>query len=351
MRTSEHRSWVAPTLLAAAGIASFLPAVAEAGGRRGRGLCATAPIEQHAAAPYLAVLSAFPAELAPLVAAAEIETTVAAGGRQYYLGRLDGVSVVLGLMGIGIVNATNTARDVLANFEVAGLVVSGVAGSHHRIGDVVLAADWVERDRKRVFHPNPALLALASSAQTALPAPLEKCTPVPPTSVDASIVCLPYDPAIIFGGRGVSGDDFGDALPCSPHGGEIFGCELPLPIRAGTTVGAVELAETRPDLEDMETAAAARAAARRGVPFIAVRAVSDGAGDPLGDRGFVAQFFDYYRLAARNAAVVTRAFVAELGALARDPSERRTCRLLAQRRWRRAAMRIRARQTHVLPPA
>jgi len=93
----------------------------------------------------------------------------------------------------------------------------------------------------------------------------------------------------------------------------------------------------------METAAVARAAARRRVPFLAVRAASDGGGDPLGDRGFLAQFLDYYRLAAHNAGDVTRAVIVELGRLARDRSARRTCRLLAAHRWRSAAKRIAAR--------
>jgi hypothetical protein len=74
-----------------------------------------------------------------------------------------------------------------------------------------------------------------------------------------------------------------------------------------------------------------------------MRAGSDGAGDPLGDRGFPFQFFDYYRLAAHNAGDVTRAVVAELGRLARDRSARRTCQLLAAHRWRSAAKRIAAR--------
>ena len=78
-------------------------------------------------------------------------------------------------------------------------------------------------------------------------------------------------------------------------------------------------------------------------PFLAVRAGSDGAGDPLGDRGFPTQFFDYYRLAAHNAGDVTRAVIADLGRLARDRSARRTCRLLAAHRWRSAAKRIAAR--------
>ena len=97
---------------------------------------------------------------------------------------------------------------------------------------------------------------------------------------------------------------------------------------------------TTVDVEDMESAAVARVAARRRVPFLAVRAGSDGGGDPRGDRGFPAQFFDYYRLATHNAGTVTRAIVAELGRLARDRSARRACRLLARHRWARAAKRI-----------
>ena len=48
----------------------------------------------------------------------------------------------------------------------------------------------------------------------------------------------------------------------------------------------------------------AAVAAAHGVPFLIVRGVSDGAGDPLGLPGFPAQFFAYYRLAADNAATV-----------------------------------------------
>ena len=64
----------------------------------------------------------------------------------------------------------------------------------------------------------------------------------------------------------------------------------------------------------METAAIGREATLRGLPFIAFRAGSDGAGDPLGLPGFPAQFYAYYRLAAHNAAIATRAFLERLSA-------------------------------------
>ena len=63
----------------------------------------------------------------------------------------------------------------------------------------------------------------------------------------------------------------------------------------------------------METAAIAREATKRGVPFIAFRATSDGAGDPLMLPGFPSEFFVYYRLAAHNAAAAAIAFLEHFG--------------------------------------
>src|SRR4029077_10323483 len=132
----------------------------------------------------------------------------------------------------------------------------------------------------------------------------------------------------------------GMAVPCVPNGSAVFGCELPPPMPALAGAVPAEPAARTPVVEDMETAAVARIAAERRVPFLAVRAVSDGAGDPLGDRGFPAQFFDYYRLAAGNAALVTRAFLRELHGLPQAHRGRRICHLLAQHRWGTAAAQL-----------
>jgi nucleoside phosphorylase len=307
------------------------------------GLCAATT--DRSPPPYLAVISAYPAELAPIVAATDVQTTVEIDSRPYYVGRLGGVDVLLGLTGIGILNATNAATSLLARRDVAGVIMSGTAGTKHHIGDVVIASDLVEPERTGVFHPNEALVALARRAANALPEPLERCTLVPPGSPTAELVCLLFDPVVIFGGQAVSFDPFGDTpAPCTPGGGEIFGCELPPagapanPVTADVALHPRTITTT--DVEDMESAAVARVAKRKRVPFIAVRAGSDGGGDPKGDRGFPAQFFDYYRIATHNAGDVTRAIVAELGRLAADASARGTCRLLARRKWGRAAKRI-----------
>jgi nucleoside phosphorylase len=316
-------------LLAGALVAARSAAAAPATGP----LCAATALAD-ADAPRIAVLSAFPAELAPLVAATEIDAVVDVEAAQYYTGRLHGVRVVLGLLGIGMVNARAAAERVLGAFEVAAVVVSGVAGSEHRIGDVIVATRWIERDGRHAVRTNRALAALVARGATHLPAPFQRCTPVPPTDPEGTVVCLAHDPAVVFERRGESGDDFGGPLACVPGGGEIFGCDLD--DVAGLAVRAA------PDPVDMESAAVARVAADHGVPFLAVRGVSDGAGDPLGDRGFPAQFFDYYRLAAMNAALTTRALVAELATLAAAPAGPRLCDALARRRWRRAVHLIRS---------
>jgi nucleoside phosphorylase len=328
-------------LLLAVGL-SCLSAAGAHGGSGRPGLCAT-EASDRASPPYLAVISAYPAELAPIAAATAIEGSVQIGTRSYYVGRLGGVSVLLGLTGIGVANATDAARSLLARRDIAGVIMSGTGGTRFHIGDVVLASEMVEADREGTFHPNPGLVALARRAVAVLPEPLASCTLVPPGAPDAQTVCLLFAPVVIFGGQLVSVDPFGGmAFACAPGGGEIFGCELPPTASAAPGVGfpAHPLTITTVDLEDMESAAVARIATRRRVPFLAVRSASDGGGDPRGDRGFPAQFFDYYRIATHNAATVTRAVVAELGRLARDSSARRTCRLLARHRWSRAAKQI-----------
>jgi nucleoside phosphorylase len=56
-------------------------------------------------------------------------------------------------------------------------------------------------------------------------------------------------------------------------------------------------------------------AASAGVPFLGVRAVSDGGGDPLHLPGFPVQFFAYRQLAGNNAAALTVAILREWTAL------------------------------------
>ena len=209
---------------------------------------------------------------------------------------LEGVRVVLGMLGIGLVNATNTIRLVLDRFDVEGIVVSGVAGSPYRIGDVTAATAWREENGD-THSAGPAFLDVARQIDAASLA-FTRCTPYP-LEPPGDTVCLAHMPALFVGGIGTSADDFG-GRPFACSTGDVFGCDIALRAApADEMVVAVE----------METAAVGREAHARGVPFIGFRAVSDGEGDPLGLPGFPLQFFAYYRLGAENAAESTAAFI------------------------------------------
>ncbi|HZP42682.1 MAG TPA: hypothetical protein VFD84_14385 [Candidatus Binatia bacterium] len=246
------------------------------------------------------VVSALPAEIEPLLAAARLREAVSLGDRTAWVGTLGDAPAVLVRGGIGLVNAAATVARVRDRFPLAGVVLAGVAGSDLEIGDVAVPVAW--SDGTTTTAVAPALVAIAEQVARR-PVRLDRCTHVPPEPPGRR-VCLGRRPRIVVGGVGVSADPFGGAaFPCRPGGGPVFGCD-----EFFRGVGRPAAAASA-RAEDMETAAVARAAAAAGVPFIGFRGVSDGGGDPLGLPGFPAQFFAYYRLSADNAAAAALAFL------------------------------------------
>jgi len=285
------------------------------------------------------VLSAMPLELSPIVRAAQLDpaATVELDGRRFYQGTLAGNDVVLAITGIGMGNATKTATTAFEHFRCSfkAAVFSGVAGSRYNIADVTVPARWTH-DQQTWTAANPAMLSVAST----LSAPnvgLSRDVPVGDAAclcpgVDAATpVRMPQDPQIYVGGDGETSDPFGGhPVPCVPGGGDVAGCEpcfgpgTLLDNAANFASGAQIVADptfwmalfTPPapttdtfDAQDEETAAVADVATSYGVPFLGVRAASDGQNDPLGLPGFPAQFFVYRQLAGNNAAAVTIAFL------------------------------------------
>src|SRR5256712_12489180 len=106
------------------------------------------------------LLSAYPTEGAKLLAAAAPVTEVGVfNGRSFFAGTIAGKNVVMGLTGIGLVNADLTTRAVLAYLEdndlrVKAIVFSGVAGSSYNIGDVVVPDHWTD-DLEHSARPYP----------------------------------------------------------------------------------------------------------------------------------------------------------------------------------------------------
>lgn len=256
--------------------------------------------------PFVAVLSAFPAELAAVLEHVEVTETVTINGRGFRVGTINGVRVVAGMTGIGLVNAATTTQAVLDRLPVTGVVVSGVGGSSYRIGDVAVPETW-ELAEGGVYAAEPTWIRLAR-ALAGPESDFQQCTDVR-MGADERHVCLDFHPEVVVGGVGRSSDTFGNMpFPCHPNGGDVFGCDVTMTAAVFAPSG-----DDTPIEADNETAAIAREADARGLPFIAFRATSDGAGDPLGLPGYPVQFFAYYKLAAHNAAAAAAAFLERLG--------------------------------------
>jgi nucleoside phosphorylase len=287
------------------------------------------------------VLSAFPAESDAVLSHTTLDPNpvVVADRKHFYLGTISGKKVIVAMTGIGLVNATDTTETAFARFTcassiaVGAVLFSGVAGGAGRtsIGDVAIPAQWT-LDQGMTFHPvDPGMLATAETLSVALenvntlgnPTCLCKNAPI------IRLNNLGRQPQLVVGGEGSSSDNNnGTAFPCIPNGGDVFGCQpCTAPDRslfytgnffqaAGPwlvkgLIGNLKTTTQNPafDASDMETAAAQAVADAHGVPFLGIRGISDGQGDPLHLPGFPVEFFYYKQIAADNAALVTAAFL------------------------------------------
>ena len=252
----------------------------------------------------------------------EVERAVthAANGVGFVTGRLEGRDIVLFPSGISVVNAAMTVQLALDRFHVDRILFSGIAGGVDpalNIGDVVIADRWgqylelvlarqsdggwskppffeypfanfgmmfprsvtalragADAPETRFWFPvDEHLLELAGAAVTGVA--LERCT--------SRGRCLGQEPRIVVGGPGVSGGAFVDNAAFRTYTFETFGARV----------------------LDMESAAVAHVAWANGVPFIAVRSLSDLAGGSE----HANQLEVFFRLAAGNAAAVVRAIL------------------------------------------
>jgi adenosylhomocysteine nucleosidase len=269
--------------------------------------------------PRIAVMSAFPPELALLLSKVQDAQAHSIHGVEFTTGTLQGKPVVLFLSGISMVNASMNTQLAIDRFKVSHIVFSGIAGGVNpqiKVGDVVVAERWGEylevlaaretapgrysapawmddvklpnfgiwhprpvevtttagRDKRLWFEADPAMLAIARRAANV---PLERC--------DADKHCLGHDPRVIVGGNGVSGQAFVDNAAFREYTFRTF----------------------QASVLDMETAATAHVAYANGVPFIAFRSLSDLAGGGEGEN----ELATFFRIAADNSARVLLAFL------------------------------------------
>jgi adenosylhomocysteine nucleosidase len=227
----------------------------------------------------LAIVSAMHQELAAVLALMPDEKKQLAAGREFWVGHLHGQEVVAVLSRIGKVAAATTATALIERFGVDRIVFTGVAGGLApgvKVGDVVIAGSFLQHDldaspifpRHEVplygtsrFETDVALSdALAAAARQALPG----------TRQHRGLV--------------VSGDRFVATTAES----RALQAELPEAL-------AVE----------MEGAAIAQVCRDYGVPFAAVRTISDRADDAA--HGDFTKFVE--EVASRHSAAIVAALL------------------------------------------
>lgn len=97
----------------------------------------------------IGIMSAMHEELAAVLAAMPDEQRVTVAGRDFWVGHWKGHAVVAVLSRIGKVAAATTATALIERFGVGQIVFTGVAGGLGpgvRVGDVVLASSFVQHD-------------------------------------------------------------------------------------------------------------------------------------------------------------------------------------------------------------
>lgn len=214
--------------------------------------------------PPIGILSALAPEQEGIVAQMQEARCVRHAGRDFWCGQLHGKPVVVALSRIGKVAAATTATALIAHFGVTSVVFTGVAGGLGpgvAVGDVVIGSHTLQHDMdasplfpkyevpltgQSVFPADPALVqALTQACRTGLAR-----TGHPEKSPQV------HTGLIVSGDRFVNGADEARAL-----------------------VAALQLHGHVPLAVEMEGAAVAQVCADYGVPFAAVRTISDRADD------------------------------------------------------------------------
>jgi len=218
----------------------------------------------------LAILSALPDEQNGLLAQLKNPQQVQRAGRTFWRGQWHGHNVVLALTKIGKVAAATTTATLIEAFGVSRVVFSGVAGGVGEgihVGDVVVASEFVQHD----MDASPLFvryeLPLYGGATLAC---------------DAALTTLLLI-ATHAGLAGVTGHFHHNKLLDAPtiHTGLIAsGDQFVSSVDAAKRVLTdLQAAGFEPLAVEMEGAAVAQVCHDYGVPFAAVRTISDRADD------------------------------------------------------------------------
>lgn len=216
------------------------------------------------------ILSAMAQEQAGIDAQLEEVRVERYAGRDFHVGRVQGREVVLALSRIGKVAAATTAAALIERFGVSRIVFTGVAGGLHpgvRVGDTVVGTEFLQHDMDAspIFprHEVPLYGRSRFPADTEL----SRCLAQAVESV------LQDDSVLDEATR----QRFGLMHPLRVHHGLIVSGDR----FVSSMAEASALRDALPDAMavEMEAAAVAQVCFDHGVPFAAVRNISDRADD------------------------------------------------------------------------
>lgn len=227
----------------------------------------------------IAIVAAMQEELAAVLELMPDEQRQRVGGRDYWFGHLHGREVVAVLSGIGKVAAATTATALIERFGVRQIVFSGVAGGLApgvKVGDVVVAASFLQHDldaspifpRYEVPLYGTDRFATDAAVSDQLAGAVQRALPQ----------------ARLHRGLVVSGDRF-----------------------VSSAAESRQLQQALPEAlaVEMEGAAFAQVCHDYGVPFAAVRTISDRADDAA--HGDFLKFIQ--EVASRHSAAIVEAFL------------------------------------------
>ncbi len=218
----------------------------------------------------IGIMSAMHEELAAVLAAMPDEQRVRVAGRDFWVGHWQGHDVVAVLSRIGKVAAATTATALIERFKVDVLVFTGAAGglaADVQVGDVVVASSFVQHDMDAspLFPKHEVPLYGRSRFDT--DAGLSQ-------ALVAAASKVLSDPAQHLGAQAIA--DFHLLSPRVHQGLIVSGDRF-----VSTTAESQALQCSLPDAlaVEMEGAAVAQVCLDYGVPFAAVRTISDRADD------------------------------------------------------------------------
>ncbi|PBI86275.1 5'-methylthioadenosine/S-adenosylhomocysteine nucleosidase [Variovorax boronicumulans] len=233
-------------------------------------------------------------ELSALLARIPDEQRVRVAGRDFWVGHLQGQPVVVVLSRIGKVAAAVTATVLLERFGVRAIVFTGVAGGLApgvNVGDVVVATELLQHDMDASpIFPKYEVPLMGRSRFAADAAIGDALAAVAESTL--------RDPVGLVGQKAV--DEFHLRSPKVHRGLLISGDRF---VSTAAECGALQRSLPDALAVEMEGAAMAQACHDYGVPFAALRTISDRADDAAhGDfTRFVAEVASRYSLALVDA--------------------------------------------------